>query len=180
MKKPVISLLALLFSLSHSAIADEFTVAVGVFNFAEAGADIQASYRVDQSHWQYGYRYVSWTDTFHDPYTGNAHSKTTETLTGPVVNYLFRNESRHSAYVGVSLLNWTRTETPLLVVAPSDTQSTTDLYFGGGYMGRFGSAGYYNAGMYLSPTAELKTQTAISSSEQSGNFDIQLQVGLTW
>lgn len=180
MQNRIFSLLALSCLLSHPAVADEFTVAVGVFNFAEAGADIQASYRVDQSHWQYGYRYVSWADTFHDPYTGNAHSKTTETLTGPIVNYLFRNESRHSPYVGVSLLKWTRTETPLLVVAPSSTQSTTDLYFGGGYMGRFGSAGYYNAGMYLSPTAEMKTQTAISSSEQSGNFDIQLQVGLAW
>lgn len=180
MNKRNIGLFALLLLLNLSAAADEFTVALGVFNLAENGADIQASYRPDQSHWQYGYRYVSWADTFHDPYTGNAHSRTTETLTGPLVNYLFMNESRHSPYVGVSLLKWTRTETPLLVVAPSNAQSTTDFYFGGGYMGRFGSAGYYNAGMYLSPTAEMKTQTAISSSEQSGNFDIQLQVGLAW
>lgn len=180
MKKRSLSLWVVLLSLCNSAFADEFTVALGVFNLASGGSDFQASYRMGQSHWQYGFRYVGWTDTFHDPYTGNAHSKTTETLTGPIVNYLFKNESRHTPYVGVSLLKWSRTETPLILPGPSDTASTTDLYFGGGYMGRFLAMGYYNAGMYLSPTAKMKTQTAISSTEQSGNFDIQLQLGLAW
>ncbi len=180
MKNRNICLFVLLMSLILSANADEVTVAFGLFNLAENGADVRAGFRQEQSHWQYGYRYVRWTDTFYDPYTGAAHSKTTEILTGPIVNYLFKNESRHSAYVGVSLLKWSRTETPLLVAAPSDTQSTTDLYFGGGYMGKIGEMGHYNAGMYLSPTAKMNTQTAISSSDQSGSFDIQLQLGLVW
>lgn len=175
-----IGLPVVLLSLSHAATADEFTLALGIFNLAENGADIRASFRPEQSHWQYGYRYVRWSDTFHDPFTGNAHSRTTNTMTGSVVNYLFKNESRHSAYAGVSVLKWSRTETPLLVAAPSDTQSTTNLYFGGGYMGRIGKMWHYNAGMYLAPSAEMNTQTAISSEEQSGSFDIQLQLGLVW
>ncbi len=180
MNKRHSALFLVLLSLNSVAFADEFTVALGVFNLANNGTDFQASYREGQSHWQYGYRYVQWTDTFHDPFTGRAHSDTTETLTGPVVNYLFWNESRHTPYAGVAVLKWTRTETPLLVVAPSSTQATTDLYFGGGFRGRFGEMGYYNAGMYLSPTPHLATQTAITASEQSGNFDIQLQLGLSW
>lgn len=175
-----LSLLALLLSLSHPAIADEFSVAAGAFNLAEDGADFQINYREAQSHWQYGLRYQRWSETFHDPYTGNVHSKTTDTLIGPVVYYLFQNESRHSAYVGASLLNWTRTETPLAVAGASASGSTTDFYFGGGYMGRFGEMGYYNAGIFISPTAEMKTQIAISETEDSGHFDIQLQVGLVW
>jgi hypothetical protein len=170
----------LLMSLHPAARADDFSIALGIVNLADEGADISLGYRRQHSHGQYGLRYLRWNDTFHDPYTGNAHSRTTDTLAGLTANYLFQNEARHSAYVGISLLKWTRTETPLLVAAPSDTQSTTDPYIGGGYMGRIGSMGYYNAGMYLAPTAKMKTQTAISSSEQSGNFDIQLQIGLEW
>lgn len=167
-------------SLRPAAYADDFSIALGIINLADEGADISLGYRMQQSHWQYGLRYLRWSDTFHDPYTGNAHSKTTDTLAGLTANYLFSNEARHSGYVGISLLKWTRTETPLLVAAPSDTQSSIDPYFGGGYMGRIGSMGYYNAGMYLAPTAKMKTQTAISSTDQSGNFDIQLQIGLAW
>jgi hypothetical protein len=171
---------ALLLSSSLSANADEFTVSLGIFNLADDGLDISATYRQDLSHWQYGYRYVRGASTFHDPYTGAAHSKTADTLTGVTVNYLFRNESRHSAYAGVSLLRWTRTETPLLVAAPSGASTTTDLYFGGGYMGKLGELLHYNAGMFLAPAANMNTSTAISSEEQSGNFDIQLQLGLYW
>jgi len=175
-----ISLFALLLALSTVARSDEITVELGLFNFAREGQDFRASYRLEQSHWQFGYRHVQWTDIFYDPFTGNPHSKTTETLTGPGVDYLFFNESRHSPYVGVSLLKWSRTETPLNMVAPSNTSSTTDIYVGGGYMGRFGGWGYYNAGIFLSPTAKMHTQTANSTTDSSGNFDIQLQVGFAW
>jgi len=173
-------LAALLMSGQISARADEFNVAFGLFNFADEGRDVRISYRQEQSHWQFAYKYVQWTDTFYDPFTGLAHSKTTETLKGPGVNYLFKNESRHTPYVGVSLLKWSRVETPLIVNAPSGASSTTDIYVGGGFMGRFGGWGYYNAGMFLSPTAKMHTQTAVSSTDSTGNFDIQLQIGFAW
>lgn len=164
----------------RSVSADEFGAALGIFNLARQGADIQLNYRGEQSHWLYSLRHLQYEDLFVDPYSGNEHSKTRESLIGPGVSYLFRNESRHSAYIGISLLKWTRTETPILVAAPSMTASRWDPYFGGGYRGRFGSMGYYNAGIFLAPTAKMTTQTAISSEEQSGNFDIQLQIGLAW
>ena len=160
--------------------ADEFGVALGVFNLARQGADLQLNYREEQSRWLYSLRYMQYEELFIDPFTGNEHSKTRESLIGPGVSYLFRNTSRHSAYIGVSFLKWTRTETPILLPAPSMTASRWDPYFGGGYRGRFGSNGYYNAGMFLAPTANMTTQTAISSTDQSGNFDIQLQIGLAW
>lgn len=169
-----------LLSLSHFASADEVDVALGIFNLARQGGDIQLNYRVEQSHWQYSLRYMQYEDLFVDPYSGNEHSKTQDTLLGPGFNYLFRNESRHSAYIGISLLQWKRTETPILVPGPSMTAARWDPYFGGGYQGRFASHGYYNAGIFLAPTAKMKTQIAISSTDQSGNFDIQLQIGVVW
>ena len=164
--------------------AAEFDVAVGIFVLADQGADIQMNFRAEQSHWLYSLRYMQYEDTFVDPYSGNEHSKTKDSLLGPGVSYLFRNEARHSAYIGISLLKWTRTETPVLVTGPPNmtamTASSWDPYFGGGYRGRFASHGYYNAGIFLAPSAKMNTQTAISSEEQSGNFDIQLQIGLAW
>jgi hypothetical protein len=169
-----------LLPLCQTANAGEVDVALGIFNIARDGGDIQLNYRADKNHWQYFLRYMQFEDLFIDPYSGNQHSKTWDSLFGPGVNYLFLNESRHSAYVGISLLEWTRTETPILVSGPSMTASRWDPYFGGGYQGRFGRNGYYNAGIFIAPTASLETQIAISSTEQSGNFDIQLQVGFAW
>jgi len=174
----------ILLPLCYSASADEVDVALGAINLASQGVDIQLNSRADNSHWQYSLRYMQYEDLFVDPYSGNAHSKTKDSLLGPGVNYLFRNESRHSAYIGISLLKWTRTETPILVTGPPNmtamTASRWDPYFGGGFQGRFASHGYYNTGIFLAPTAKMSTRTAISSEEQTGNFDIQLEIGLAW
>jgi len=173
-----------LFLVCHSAYADEFDIAVGIFNLARDGGDIQLNFRPEKDHWQLFLRYMQFEDMFVDPYSGNQHSKTRDSLFGPGVNYLFKNESLQSAYVGISLLHWTRTETPVLVTGPPNmtamTASRWDPYFGGGYQGRFSGHGYYNAGIFLAPTAKMNTQTAISSEEQSGNFDVQLQIGFAW
>jgi hypothetical protein len=94
---------------------------------------------------------------------------------GADISASFRPEHSHWHYP-----TDTCTETPLLVAAPGDTQSTTNLYSGGGYTGKLGGLGIFNAGIYLSQTAKMNTQTAIRPNEQSGNFDIQLQPGLVW
>ena len=172
--------LIVLLTAGSAVSADEFSAALGIFNLARQGSDIQLNYRAEWSHWLYSLRYMQFEDLFIDPYSGHEHSKTWNSLIGPGVNYLFSNESWHSAYIGISLLNWVRTETPILVPAPSMTASRWDPYFGGGYRGRFGSNGYYNTGIFIAPTAKMTTQTVISSEEQSGNFDIQLQAGLAW
>ena len=164
----------------RAASAYEFGAALGVMNLVSHGADIQVNYRADQGRWLYSLRYVRFEDLFIDPFSGNEHSKTRDSLIGPGVSYLFRNESRQSAYVGASFLKWTRTETPIALPGPSMTASRWDPYFGGGYVGRIGGSGYYNLGLFLAPTAKLVTQTAISSNDQSGNLDIQIQLGFVW
>jgi hypothetical protein len=162
------------------AQAEGIQIGIGVFALAKDGADIQINYRPPQSHYQFGFQYTRWTDVFHDPYSGNAHSSTTNTLAGPLLVYLFHPAADSSFYAGASLLKWTRTETPLLIAAASDTQSRTDLYFGGGYSGLFAKNFYYNLGMFIAPNANMTTQTAISSEESSGNFDVQIQAGVAF
>lgn len=176
-KRIVLLLFALLSALP--AQAADFRIGIGPFVLVEDGADFQVSIRPDQSHWLYGYRYVRWTDTFEDPFTGRDLTKSTETKTGPLVCYLFNIESGGSPYLGVSLLQWSRTERSLMT-GESDTASTTALFWGGGYTGRLGSLGYYSVGIFLSPGTELNTKTSVSSEEDSGGFDIQLHLGIAF
>lgn len=179
MRKWLIVALALLLQ-GPVAQAEGMQVGVGVFALARDGADIQLSYRAPQSHYRFGYRCAHWTDVFHDPFTRRAHSSTTHTLAGPVLTYLLRPEENSSFYAGASLLKWTRKETPLITADPPGSNATTDLYLGGGYSGLIASRVYYNLGTFIAPGARLNTQTAISSEESSGNFDIQLQLGLAF
>ncbi len=154
-------------------------IGVGPFILGEDGADFQVSFRPDRSHWLFGYRYIRWTDRFEDPFTSRGLTKTTETKSGPLVCYLFNIEKRGSFYLGVSLLQWSRTEKSL-VTGASDSASVTALFWGGGYMGRLGSFGYYNAGIFLSPGTQLNTNTGVSSEETSGGFDLQAHLGLAF
>lgn len=165
---------------SALAQAEGIQIGVGLFALAQDGADIQINFRPPQNHYQFGFRYLRWTDTFRDPFTGNLHSSTTNTLSGPQLIYLFSPEADSTFYAGGEVLKWTRTETPLLIAAPSDSRSRTDLYFGGGYTGLISKNFYYNLGMFIAPNADMTTQTAISSEESSGNFDIQIQAGMVF
>jgi hypothetical protein len=96
------------------------------------------------------------------------------------MNYLFHPQENSSGYLGMSILRWTHTISPKQFPVPDNTVHTIDPYFGGGYAGWWGSAFYYNAAIYLSPTARLYNQTSVSSEEQQGNFDIQLQLGFAF
>lgn len=117
---------------------------------------------------------------FHDPFTGRELTETTESLSGPIINYLFHPESDGSYYLGFSLLTWSRTEKALVITSAPGSASTTDPYFGGGYSGSMGKFGFYKWGFYLGPTAELNTQTAVSSEQSHGNFDTQIQIGISF
>lgn len=157
----------------------ELRVGLGIFFVAPDGVDLFASYRPAGSRWQFGYRYVRWTDSFDDPFTGNALTETTDTMQGPQVNYLFTPEDTTSWYLGLSVLRWSRTEVSLMTGA-SDSDSVVAPFFGGGWTAHLGKLAYFNIGMFLSPGAELKTNTGVSSEEQSGGFDIQLQLGVVF
>lgn len=166
----------------QDAPRNEVQVAAGVFFLADRGADLQVNYRKAGSNLQFGLRYVAWADVFVDPYAGHPVDETRYTMVGPLVNYLFTPEEDHSWYVGAELLHTTQTITPMLVGAPtaSSSVSSLDPYFGGGYLKRMGAHFYYNLGFYLSPTYHQQNQSAVSSSSQSGNADVELQLGLTF
>lgn len=180
MKRLNVLLCGVLFVYASASDAGNFQAGIGLFALAKNGADVALSYRQPESHYQFGMKYTHWTDVAHDPFTGRVLDETHQTLTGPIVNYLFHPEASSSGYIGVSILQWTHTISPRQIVTPDHTVRTVDPYFGGGYSGQLGRTFYYNAGFYLSPTAKIDNQTPVSSETQGGNFDIQLQIGLTF
>ena len=155
----------------------EFRLGLGVLFIA--GVDLWAGYLWKDSHWQVGYRYVRWTDTFEDPFTGRDLTDTTETLHGPQVNYLFRPGRPGSWYVGASLMEWSKTETAMMN-GVSDSDSVVAPFFGGGYTRRFAKHFYCNVAMFVAPGADLETDTGVSSEESSGGFDVQVQIGASF
>ncbi len=157
--------------------AGDVRLGVGVFSFAPRGADVQLSYQLGEGPWTVGFRHVQWMDTFHDPFTGRALSETTETRTGPLVTYLFRPKGPGSWYVGGAVYQWKKAEKSL-VYGDISHASTTAPLLGGGYTRTFGTWFYWNTGMYLGPGKRLHTQTSTGSEDDSGVFDIQVQVGV--
>jgi hypothetical protein len=155
----------------------DFRIGLGVFFLA--GVDLWAGFIPENSRWQVGYRYARWTDEFEDPYTGRGLTETTETLQGPQLNYLFRPQKRGSGYLGMSVLQWSKTEAADLN-GVSDSADVVAPFIGGGYTRHLGKHGYWNAAMFLAPWAELNTDTGVSSEESSGGFDIQLQIGASF
>ncbi|WP_243324141.1 hypothetical protein [Geothrix sp. SG200] len=156
--------------------AQEFRVGAGVFLLAERGQDFQISLRPAASPWQVGFRHVQWRDHFNDPFTGRRLTETTETRSGPLVNYLFSPQSPGSWYLGGAVFRWSKREESLMTGEVSRA-ATTAPFIGGGYTRVLGRHGYFNLGLYLSPGAELSTKTSVSSEDDSGAFDIQIQLG---
>lgn len=167
--------LALAVALPATTAHAELRLGIGVFTLSE-GADLQLGYRFDSSHWLFGYRLLHYTEET-ELVSGTAISTSTTTKTGPFVAYLFRPEARGSWYAGTALMHWkqslrsSRTGT-------RDEDSTVAPFFGGGYMGRWGGALYWNFGVYVSPVS-LDTRTADVEEETTG-ADVQLQLGFAF
>lgn len=170
-----IVLAAALMLASPPILAGEARVAVGAFILG-GGIDLGLNYRFEGSHWQYGFRFVTWTDQW-ETASGTELSETTNTKIGPTLNYLFAPAARGSWYLGASVLHWTQDEESSRT-GTTDKASTVAPFFGGGYTGRIGARGYYNLGLFLSP-AKLSTQTADTAEETTG-ADIQLQLGIAF
>lgn len=174
MKK--IAIFFIIIATATPAHAGDFNVALGIASLL-GGQDFQVNYRPEQSHWQFGYRYISWTDTFEDPFTGRELTETSMTYTGPIVSYLLDIDSSETYYLGASLFQWSSTEKSL-ITSETDSESVIAPFFGGGYTSRMGESAYYNLGAFISGT-RLKTETSVSSSETLG-LDLQLQVGIVF
>lgn len=156
--------------------AQDFRVGAGVFLLADQGQDFQVSFRPASSHWQLGYRHVQWRDHFNDPFTGRRLTETTERRTGPFVDYLFSPQSPGSWYLGGAVFRWSKREKSL-VTGEVDQVATTAPFIGGGYTHTLGPHAYFNLGLFLSPGTRLSTRTSVSSEDDSGAFDIQIQLG---
>jgi len=154
--------------------AAEWRVGAGVFMLS--GIDLHASVRPENSRWQFGVRALRYTEEWQTG-TGTLIGETTTTKIGPQVNYLFSPESRGSWYLGVSVMKWIQEEGSSRTGTKGKDQ-TTAPFFGGGYSGRLGKAGYYNLGMFFSP-ATLSTQTADTAEETTG-ADVQVQLGFAF
>ena len=171
-KRIVIPFLILLLP-ATPAHTNEFAVGLGVMTL-EGGTDFHVSYRLDQSHWQFGYRHIQWTDRWEwDP----SKTESTTTMTGPIVCYLFDIESSKTFYFGVSQLRWSN-KLKSHMPDESDTDSVTAPFFGGGHIWRVGKLAYYKIGLFTSG-ATLKTETSVSSEETDG-LDLQLQMGIVF
>ena len=157
--------------------AGDVRIGVGVFSLAPEGTDLQLSYQLDQGPWTVGFRHVQWLDTSHDPFTGRALSETTETRTGALVTYLFRPRGPGSWYVGGAVFQWRKAEKSLVYGDVSHASTTAPL-LGGGYTRTFGAWFYWNTGLFLGPGKSLHTKTRTGSEDDSGVFDIQVQVGV--
>lgn len=144
--------------------------------FAPGGADFALGYRPGGSHWFLGLRYVRWIDTFSDPFTGNELTETTNTMEGGFADYLFDAQSGLGWYVGLEVLRWSKSEHSL-ITGETGSDELVAPFLGGGYMWGLGEHCYVDAGMFLAPGAQLSTSTSVSSEEDSGGFDIRLQVG---
>ena len=174
MKKLSVAAILVSLLLASPANAMETRVALGVFTL-DGGTDLQLNFRTDQSHWMFGLRHLNYVEEFDDPFTGHVMDKTDVTMTGPIVTYLIDIDSNATWYLGASILSWSKKLREEGVGGQSDEGSTTAPFFGGGYMGKFGGAGYYNVGLFFSG-AELTLETEYTFSEQTG-IDLQAQLG---
>jgi len=154
----------------------EYGIGAGIVG---TGLGAQVHFRPDHSHWRVGYEYGRMpAHTSDDPFTGRPLTREVESLTGPFVHYQFHPEAGRGWYLGLSVLRWSRSEESL-TKGDSSTRATTDPYFGGGYLVRGGKHFYFNAAFFVAPGAKNKTETSTSSTENSGNFDLQLTLGFT-
>lgn len=154
----------------------EVRLSAGLFLAAPGGQDFALQARLARSPWLVGVRRVAWTDRFNDPFTGRHLTDTEETRTGPTVDYLFRPEARGTWLLGGAVYRCTKQETSL-VTGEVGRDATTAAFLGGGYLwtGRWFT---FRLGAYLSPGTTLRTRTSVSSEDDSGLFDIQIQVGV--
>jgi hypothetical protein len=156
--------------------AGEISLGLGPLLLSDNGADFHMSYRADHSPWEFGYRYVRYSESSDDPFGGTL-SESTTTMRGPTLFYLFRPDAPGSWFAGVAVLKAERVERSLLVNEEA-RDSKNALFFGGGYRGQWGSHGFFRLGMLVSPGTELNTKTSVTSTEESGLGDVYAQIGL--
>jgi hypothetical protein len=175
-----VACLFLFFLASQPAFSEETRTGIGLGALSLGGyVDLQLLYQPDpKSPWVIGLRYLSGTERFDDPFTGNALSDDEHTVYGLSAFYLFNPQKAANFYVGAGIYRQSLTVTSL-VTGERSTDSAIAPYIGGGYISRLGSRYYYNIGVMLGLGSTLKTKTSVTEDEETG-IDPQLIIGVNF
>jgi len=181
--KIVLGCFCLLYSLMVKA--GEFQVGISYVPMLSELPDLHINYRPSQSHFQFGYKYQRWSDTFVNGVTNQADTQSNQTRSGPIMLYLSDIESNGTGYYGIELLQYSASEQAIAPGGANESVSNNDLYFGGGITGHWGANlfndwngnFYYNFGFFIGPTADTRSPSQRNTGTSGGSFDIQLQLG---
>jgi len=149
----------------ESSRSGEVGIEVGALTFV--GTDLHLFYRLADSPWMIGVRYLDYEDDFISIDFDNT-DRETQTVTGPFVRYLFEPGRARSWYLAGSMYQVTQ---KIECGGISDEDRASGLFFGGGLMGRRDSLISYNVGLMLSPGMSLSTDNGQCSSETDGGID---------
>ncbi|MGD8350899.1 MAG: hypothetical protein PVI79_16760 [Gammaproteobacteria bacterium] len=148
----------------------ELGIEVGALTLV--GTDLHLFYRLTDSPWMVGFRYLDYEDDF----ISNDYDDTdreTQTVAGPFVRYLFEPGRARTWYVAGSVYRVTQ---KIECRGISDEDEANGLFFGGGLMGRRDRLISYNLGMMFSPGMSLNTDNGDCASETSGGVDAVLSI----
>jgi len=143
----------------------EFGIEVGALTFV--GVDLHLFYRINDSPWMVGYRYLDYEDDFISIDADNTDRENL-TLSGPFARYLFSPGRSKSWYLAGGLYRATQ---KIECSGVSDEDSDSGPFFGAGMMGRRDTVLSYNIGLMVSPSISLQTDTGECSSEADGGID---------
>lgn len=148
----------------------EFGIEVGALTLV--GTDLHLFYRLTDSPWMVGFRYLDYEDDFM-LYDYDDTDRETQTVTGPFVRYLFEPGRARTWYLAGSIYRVTQ---KILCRGISDEDSASGLFFGGGLMGRRDRFASYNIGLMFAPGMSLNTDNGDCSSETDGGIDSVLSI----
>jgi len=146
----------------------ELGIEVGALTFV--GTDLHLFYRLADSPWMIGFRYLDYDDDFISIDFDNT-DRENRTVAGPFVRYLFEPGRARTWYLAGSMYRVTQ---KIECAGTGDKDQAGGLFFGGGLMGRRDSVISYNIGMMFSPGMSLGTDNGQCSSETDGGIDAVL------
>lgn len=167
--------LLLLSTVALAQAGPEWHLSLAPLSYALGGQDVHVAVKPPGMRWRFGFAYQRFTSTFRDPFTGRELTETVDSLAGPTAVYLWRPQAAFSPMVGGAVFRCSKRETSLLT-GEVGRDAATGAFVGGGFGGCVKTF-TYAVGIYLGPGIRLKTETSVSSEEDSGAIYAQLHVG---
>lgn len=153
------------------------TVGMSIGALTIIGVDLRFTMRETQSPWIFGVRYMDVKDDFiNEAAYGLPDDKSDKLYTkkiGVFANYLFRPRANHSLYASGAMYSVTKR---LVCDSESDSDSTANIYFGGGYQGRWTGGFGYQVGILFSPFNSSTLKTTNCESEENGDIDVNVSL----